>query len=281
MNSYRTLVDTEALARHLDDPRWRIFDCRHDLAQPALGAKQYLEGHVPGALFLHLDTDLSGPKNGTNGRHPLPDPQVFIALLGRAGLKREHQVVAYDAGNGTMAARLWWMLRWVGHENVAVLDGGFAKWVKEGREVTRALPEYQPAKYDGVPTAANVDAAYVAAHLGAGDTMILDARAPARFRGEAEPIDPVAGRIPGARNRFCTENLGTNGLFKRAEDLRREYGALLGDRTPHEVVHYCGSGVAACHNALSMEIAGFPGSRVYAGSWSEWISDPRRPQEKG
>lgn len=281
MNSYRTLVDTEALARHLDDPRWRIFDCRHDLAQPALGAKQYLEGHVPGALFLHLDTDLSGPKNGTNGRHPLPDPQLFITLLGRAGLKREHQVVAYDSGNGTMAARLWWMLRWVGHENVAVLDGGFAKWVKEGREVTRALPEYQPAKYDGVPTAANVDAAYVAAHLGEGDTMLLDARAPARFRGEAEPIDPVAGRIPGARNRFCTENLGTNGLFKRAEDLRREYGALLGDRTPHEVVHYCGSGVAACHNALSMEIAGFPGSRVYAGSWSEWISDPRRPQEKG
>jgi thiosulfate/3-mercaptopyruvate sulfurtransferase len=281
LNSYRTLVDTEALARHLDDPRWRTFDCRHDLAQPALGAKQHLEGHVPGALFLHLDTDLSGPKNGSNGRHPLPDPQVFIALLGRAGLTRGHQVIAYDAGNGTMAARLWWMLNWVGHESAAVLDGGFAKWVKEGREVTRALPEYQPAKYDGVPTAANVDAAYVAAHLGAGDTMLLDARAPARFRGEAEPIDPVAGRIPGARNRFCTENLGTNGLFKRAEDLRREYGVLLGDRTPHEVVHYCGSGVAACHNALSMEIAGFPGSRVYAGSWSEWISDPRRPQEKG
>ncbi len=281
MNSYRTLVDTEALARHLDSPLWRVFDCRHDLAQPALGAKQYLDDHIPGAQFLHLDADLSGPKNGTNGRHPLPDPQVFIALLGRAGLTREHQVIAYDAGNGTMAARLWWLLNWVGHESAAVLDGGFAKWVKEGRKVTRALPEYQPAKYDGVPTAANVDAAYVAAHLGAGDTMLLDARAPARFRGEAEPIDPVAGRIPGARNRFCTENLGTNGLFKRAEDLRREYGALLGDRTPHEVVHYCGSGVAACHNALSMEIAGFPGSRVYAGSWSEWIVDPRRPQEKG
>jgi thiosulfate/3-mercaptopyruvate sulfurtransferase len=204
-----------------------------------------------------------------------------MRTLGAAGVDSNKQVVAYDDKMGVYAARLWWMLRWLGHENVAVLDGGFAKGVKEGREVTRALPEYQPAKYDGVPTAANVDAAYVAAHLGAGDTMILDARAPARFRGEAEPIDPVAGRIPGARNRFCTENLGTNGLFKRAEDLRREYGALLGDRTPHEVVHYCGSGVAACHNALSMEIAGFPGSRVYAGSWSEWISDPRRPQEKG
>ena len=171
MNSYRTLVDTEALARHLDDPRWRIFDCRHDLAQPALGAKQYLEGHVPGALFLHLDTDLSGPKNGTNGRHPLPDPQVFIALLGRAGLTRGHQVIAYDAGNGTMAARLWWMLNWVGHESAAVLDGGFAKWVKEGREVTRALPEYPPTAYAGTPAAANVDAAYVEAHLGAGAVL--------------------------------------------------------------------------------------------------------------
>ena len=168
-----------------------------------------------------------------------------------------------------------------GHENVAVLDGGYAKWAKEGREVTRALPEYKPAKYDGVPAAANVDAAYVAAHLGAGDTMLLDARAPARFRGEAEPIDPVAGRIPGAKNRFCTENLAADGLFKSAEELRNEFAPLLAGRPPHEVVHYCGSGVAACHNALSMEIAGLPGSRLYAGSWSEWISDPRRPQEKG
>jgi thiosulfate/3-mercaptopyruvate sulfurtransferase len=278
---FSTLVSTETLAPHLSDPAWRIFDCRHDLAQPALGATQYLAGHVPGALFLHLDTDLSAPRNGKNGRHPLPDPQAFISLLGRKGLKRVHQVVAYDAGNGTMAARLWWMLRWVGHENVAVLDGGYAKWVKEGREVTRALPQYPPSAYAGAPAAANVDAAYVEAHLGASDTLLLDARAPARFRGEAEPIDPVAGRIPGARNRFCTENLGTDGLFKRAEDLRMEFGALLGDRTPQEVVHYCGSGVAACHNALSMEIAGFPGSRVYAGSWSEWIADPLRPQEKG
>jgi thiosulfate/3-mercaptopyruvate sulfurtransferase len=276
-----TLASTGDLAAHLTDPQWRVFDCRHDLAEPALGAKQYLEGHIPGALFLHLDTDLSGPRNGTNGRHPLPDPQTFISLLGRKGLKREHQVVAYDAGNGTMAARLWWMLRWAGHEYVAVLDGGYAKWVKEGREVTRALPQYPPSAYAGAPAAANVDAAYVEAHLGASDTMLLDARAPARFRGEAEPIDPVAGRIPGARNRFCNENLGADGLFKRAADLRKEFGALLGDRTPQEVVHYCGSGVAACHNALSMEIAGFPGSRVYAGSWSEWIADPRRPQEKG
>jgi thiosulfate/3-mercaptopyruvate sulfurtransferase len=279
---FSTLVSTETLGTHLTDPLWRVFDCRHDLARPALGASQYLLAHLPGAQFLHLDTDLSAPKNGENGRHPLPDPQTFISLLGHQGLKREHQVVAYDAGNGTMAARLWWMLRWVGHENVAVLDGGYLKWVSEGREVTRAVPEYKPTGYEGgVPAAANVDAAYVASHLGANDTLLLDARAPARFRGETEPIDPVAGRIPGARNRFCSENLAADGLFKRAEDLRKDFGALLGDRTPQEIVHYCGSGVAACHNALSMEIAGFPGSRLYAGSWSEWISDPRRPQEKG
>ena len=276
-----TLVSTGDLAAHLIDPLWRVFDCRHDLAQPALGAKQYLEGHVPGALFVHLDTDLSAPRNANNGRHPLPDPHVFAALLGRTGLTREHQVVAYDATNGTMAARLWWMLRWVGHENAAVLDGGYAKWVNEGRDVTRALPEFKPTTYVGKTTAAKVDAAHVAAHLGSSDTLLVDARAPARFRGESEPIDPVAGRIPGARNRFCTENLATDGLFKSAGALNDEFTSLLAGRAAREVVHYCGSGVAACHNQLAMEIAGLAGSRLYAGSWSEWIADPARPREKG
>lgn len=276
MKPYRTLVDTGALARHLDDPKWRIFDCRHDLAQPALGVKQYLDDHIPGALFLHLDADLSAPRTGANGRHPLPDPQAFLARLGRAGLRRAHQVVVYDAGNGTMAARLWWMLRWVGHQSVAVLDGGYAKWAKEGRTVTGGLPDYKPTGFDGTPTAANVDAAYVAAHLGTGDTMLLDARAPARFRGEAEPIDAVAGRIPGAKNRFCTENLAADGLFKSADELRIEFASMLDGRDPREVVHYCGSGVAACHNLLAMEIAGLRGAKLYSGSWSDWISDPAR-----
>lgn len=279
---FSTLVSTEILAAYLTDPRWRVFDCRHDLVNPALGAQQFSKAHIPGACFAHLDHDLSAPKTGTNGRHPLPDPEVFLAWLGRQGLTPGDQVIAYDAGNGTMAARLWWMLRWVGHESAAVLDGGFEEWLVEGRPTTAEIAGFAPSEYDGtVRSAAQVDAAWVTSRIESRDILLLDARAPARFRGEAEPIDPVAGRIPGARNRFCAENLAADNRFKRAEDLRKEFGALLGDRDPQEIVHYCGSGVAACHNALAMEIAGFPGSRVYAGSWSEWIADPGRPQERG
>jgi len=273
------LVSTEALARHAE---WRVFDCRYDLGNPALGEQQYARAHIPGARFAHLDRDLSAPKSGANGRHPLPAPETLAAWLSAQGLRREDVVVAYDAGNGTMAARLWWTLRWLGHEAVAVLDGGYAKWVEEGRPVSAEVPEFPALRYETAQRAeAAVDAACVERHLGASDLLLLDARAAARFRGESEPIDPVAGRIPGARNRFCGENLTAEGRFKGAETLRREYGALLGDRAPREIVHYCGSGVAACHNALAMEIAGFPGSRVYVGSWSEWLADPRRPREKG
>ena len=272
------LVSTEALARKLGE--WRIFDCRHDLAQPALGEAQYREGHIPGALFAQLDRDLSAPSNGRNGRHPLPDPGAFIAWLGLQGLKPEHRVVCYDAGNGSMAARLWWMLGWVGHPRVAVLDGGFAKWVKEGRPVTVEVPHFPPTHY---PARVRADKAIgvedVAKQL--GETLLLDARAPARFRGEEEPIDPVAGRIPGAWNRFNMRNLSPDGTFKPPAQLRAEFEALLGSRPASEVVHYCGSGVAACHNALAMELAGFPGARVYAGSWSEWMADPARPRERG
>jgi len=273
------LVTTDDLARHSE---WRVFDCRHDLGNPALGAQQYAGAHIPGALFVHLDRDLSAVKTGSNGRHPLPAPQVIASWLGKQGLRRDDLVVAYDAGNGTMAARLWWTLRWIGHDAVAVLDGGYAKWVEEERPVTAEVPAFATTAYVGRPQESRaVDAAFVENRLGASELLLLDARAAARFRGEAEPIDPVAGRIPGSRNRFCGENLTAEGRFKSAEALRREFGALLGDRTPGEIVHYCGSGVAACHNALAMEIAGFPGSRVYVGSWSEWIADARRPRAKG
>jgi thiosulfate/3-mercaptopyruvate sulfurtransferase len=181
-----------------------------------------------------------------------------------------------------MAARLWWMLRWAGHGAAAVLDGGLAKWLAESRPVTAETPRFPMTRYPGSARAAmRADAAYVEAHLGRGDTLLVDARAPQRWRGEVEPIDPEAGRIPGAMNRFCTVNLAPDGRFKSAEALRAEFGTLLGGASPAQVVHYCGSGVAACHNALAMEIAGLPGSRMYAGSWSEWIADPRRPREKG
>ena len=272
-----TLVATGELARH---PEWRVFDCRHDLMRHEIGEQQYSESHIPSASFAHLDRDLSAPKNGVNGRHPLPDPQVFIAWLGKQGLKPTDQVIAYDGGPGAMAARLWWMLRWVGHDAVAVLDGGFAKWVKEGRPVTAAVPSFPPATYPGKVRADRaVDVSYVQDHL--GELALVDARAPARWRGESEPIDPVAGRIPGSLNRFSSDNLQPDGTFKRPEVLKQEFLSVLGTRKLEAIVNTCGSGVAACHNLLAMEIAGLKGARLYAGSWSEWIADPARPRERG
>lgn len=276
--AHTTVVQTDTLAAN--QAAWRIFDCRHDLSKPALGEAQYREAHIPGAGFAHLERDLSGPKTGQNGRHPLPRPEVFIDWLGKQGLEAGQQVVCYDTGNGAMAARLWWMLRWVGHEAVAVLEGGLAKWRAEGRPVDAELPRFQPTRYVGrIRNDYAIDASRLERER---DTrLLLDARAPARFRGEQEPIDPVAGRIPGSVNRFCTENLTPEGRFKEAAQLRAEFLALLGARPSSEVVHYCGSGVAACHNLLAMEIAGLAGARLYPGSWSEWIADPHRPRERG
>ena len=273
-----TLVSTSELAQSF--PRWRVFDCRHDLARPELGEQQYREGHIPGALFAHLERDLSGRKTGRNGRHPLPEPQDFERWLEKTGLTPKDRAVCYDAGPGAMAARLWWMLRWIGHENVAVLDGGFAKWTKEGRPVTVDVPLFTRFNY---PIRARkdlaVDVTAVAKNL--KNSLLLDARAPVRYRGEQEPIDPVAGRIPGAANRFNMDNLSAEGVFKDKESIRKDFQEILGSRPPAEVIHYCGSGVAACHNLLAMEIAGLEGGKLYAGSWSEWSADPTRPQERG
>jgi len=272
-----TLVSTAELAERLQNPiALRIFDCRHDLANPALGEQQYAEGHIPGALFAHLDRDLSGPKTGKNGRHPLPEPKVFVGWLGKHGLQPTDQVVCYDGGSGAHAARLWWMLRWVGHPSVAVLDGGFAKWQKEGRPVSTEVKQPTGWTYPGRAQTSMV--AYLS-HVEKKfkKAALLDARAPARYRGEQEPIDPVAGRIPGAKNRFNNDNLTAEGTFKQPDVLRAEFDAVLAGRHPSDVINYCGSGVAACHNALAMEIAGLSGSRVYPGSWSEWSADPSRP----
>ncbi len=274
----RTLVSTAELAAHLG--AWRIFDCRHDLAKPELGESQYREAHIPGALFASLDRDLSAPKTGKNGRHPLPDPEVFGAWLGTLGLKPADQVVCYDAGNGAMAARLWWMLRWVGHEAVAVLDGGIAKWSKESRPVTADVPSFSATEYAiHLDEDAAVSVRTVQRRL--GQQLLLDARAPARYRGEQEPIDPEAGRIPGAKNRFNMDNVAADGTFKSSSELKSQFEAVLAGRPAAEVVNYCGSGVAATHNLLAMEIAGLKGARLFAGSWSEWIADPARPREKG
>jgi thiosulfate/3-mercaptopyruvate sulfurtransferase len=272
-----TLVSTAELAGH---PQWRIFDCRHDLAKPTLGEEQYRDAHIPGALFAHLDRDLSAPKTGRNGRHPLPDPKDFATWLEKSGVLRTDQVVCYDAGNGAMAARLWWMLRWIGHDKVAVLDGGFAQWVKEKRPTTIDVPIFTPFNYPiKLRKDFAVDVNLVSKNV--KNLFLLDARAPTRYRGEQEPIDPVAGRIPGAKNRFNADNLSTAGTFKTAAELKKDFAAVLGSSKPSEVIHYCGSGVAACHNLLAMEVAGLKGGKLYAGSWSEWSADPKRPQERG
>jgi len=270
-----TLVSTAELAAH---PRWRIFDCRHDLAKPELGEAQYREAHLPGALFAHLERDLSASKTGRNGRHPLPDPDDFVTWVEKGGLLPTDQVVCYDAANGAMAARLWWMLRWIGHDSVAVLDGGLAKWTREGRPVTSEVPVFTPSSYPiKLRSDLAVDVRRVEANL--DKSLLLDARAPARYRGEQEPIDPVAGRIKGASNRFNMDNVSPDGTFKPSSALKEEFQSVLKGRSPAAVIHYCGSGVAACHNLLAMESAGLPGGKLYAGSWSEWSSDPKRPKE--
>jgi thiosulfate/3-mercaptopyruvate sulfurtransferase len=279
--AHTTLVSTAELAAHLDDPTWVVFDCRHDLAKPESGALEYAKAHIPGARFMHLDRDLAGAPTGKNGRHALPEPQAFMRKLGAAGVAADSQVVAYDAKIGVYASRLWWMLRWLGYKNVAVLDGGYAKWIKEGRAVTDAVTQPAPAHFSGQPRAMSVDADDVLRSIGRPGRVLIDARSPDRYRGENETLDPVGGRIPGSLNRFYMDNLDAGGCFKPAAELHEVFSALLGDTAPDAVVHSCGSGVSACHNLLAMEIAGLSGSKLYPGSWSEWCSDARRPVEKG
>lgn len=280
--SHTTLVTVEETAAHLDDPDWVVCDCRHDLANYSAGYKAYRNGHIPGARFLHLDVDLSGPKTGLNGRHPLPHPATFCLRLGALGIGNNAQVVAYDETGGVYAARLWWMLRWVGHTRVAVLDGGWQAWTKAGKPVTVAQPEITATTFSGrMQPQAAVDSAQVLSHLQDRKALVVDARANDRYRGENETLDPVAGHIPGAVNRFFRTNLAEDGRFKPAEKLKQEFGAMLNGHTPGAIIHQCGSGVTACHNLLAMEIAGLAGSRLYPGSWSEWVSDRKRPVATG
>jgi thiosulfate/3-mercaptopyruvate sulfurtransferase len=274
---YSTRVSSALLAEHLDDPDWRVFDCRHQLTDPDAGGRAFAAEHLPGSLFLHLDRDLSGPMNGRNGRHPLPDPLLLAAKLGAAGVSVATQVVAYDDAGGAFAARLWWLLRWLGHDRVAVLDGGIDRWRAEDRSVVSAVPESVPTVLEVKLRDWVVCSAEVLVNLEERRFCLLDARSPDRFRGENETLDPVGGHIPGARNRFFRDNLDADGCFRPAAELRREYLALLAGVEPGAVVMTCGSGVTACHNLLAMEIAGLPGARLYAGSWSEWCSDPARP----
>ena len=276
------LVRTEELAQHLHDPAWVIFDCRHDLMDHARGRRMYGDGHIPGAHFAAVETDLSAAKTGRNGRHPLPAPQEFAAFLGKHGVTSTTKIVAYDDSGGLYSMRLWWMVRWIGLERVDVLDGGFQKWVAEGRALDRMVPSATPGRLEAKSNPAMVwSTADVLAGIGGKGNVLVDARTPERFRGETEPIDPVAGRVPGAVNRPYKQNLNSDLTFRAPAELRAELSTLTMGRSPEDVGHMCGSGVTACANLFAMEYAGLKGSKLYAGSWSEWITDPSRPVARG
>lgn len=272
------LVNTEQLALHLNDPAWVIFDCRHDLMDAARGGRVYRAGHIAGAHFASVDDDLSGVKTGANGRHPLPAAERFADFLARCGVSAASTMVAYDDAGGLYAARLWWMARWIGLTQVALLDGGLPKWIAEGRPITAEVPVAKPAALRARVDPSRVwSAADVLGHLSDPKFALIDARAAERYRGEVEPMDPVAGHIPGAVNRFYKANLNADLSFRPAAELKQEFNTLIENRAPENVGHQCGSGITACANLFAMEYAGLGGSKLYAGSWSEWVADPARP----
>jgi thiosulfate/3-mercaptopyruvate sulfurtransferase len=275
---FTTLISIDQLAV---DTKCVIVDCRFDLGNPDWGREAYAAGHIPRAVYAHLDADLSGVKTGANGRHPLPSPEAVRATFSRLGIGSGVQVVAYDEGSGMYASRLWWLLRWMGHNAVAVLDGGFAKWTSENRPTTSGDEHNAPREFVGEPRNDMTVDAETVARLGADPRWtIVDARAPERYRGEVEPLDRVAGHIPSAVNHFFKKNLDERGEFRSPDELRRMFDEVTGAVPPDQVVCYCGSGVTACHNLLALEHAGLPGSKLYPGSWSEWSSDESRPVER-
>ncbi len=279
---HTTLISTDTLAAHLDDTSWLIADCRYNLKDERWGHAQYVASHIAGAVFVNVAHDLAGPRTGTNGRHPLPSPEAISATFARLGIGDRTQVIAYDQDAGPYASRLWWMLRYLGHDAVAVLDGGFAKWVRERRPVrggdeTRPAATFTPHLRKEMRV--TVDDTF--AHLGDPSVVLIDARSPERFEGQSDPLDNVSGHIPGARNRFYRRNVADDGTMRPAGELRADFEGVLRAKSPDQAVMYCGSGVTACHNLLAMEHAGLRGAKLFAGSWSEWEADTDRPVEKG
>ncbi|MBB3214586.1 thiosulfate/3-mercaptopyruvate sulfurtransferase [Herbaspirillum sp. Sphag1AN] len=282
--AYTTLISAAELATHSNDSRFVIVDCRHDLLNPDVGPAAYSAGHIAGARFAHLDKLLSGTKIGIDGqfkgRHPLPQRQDFIAAMQSLGINNDTQVIAYDAVDGRYAARLWWLLRWVGHAQIAVLDGGLQAWQTHGGAIDTSIPEVATGNLEAhPPLVESVDAAIVLNNISEKKMTLVDARSADRYRGENETIDPVGGHIPGAKNRFFLDNLESDGRFKPAAALRSEWNTLL--EHPQQAIMQCGSGVTACHNLLALEIAGLSGAKLYPGSWSEWCAEPSRPVATG
>ena len=280
--SFSTIISTEDLADRLGDPLIVVVDVRSSLADADYGGRAFALGHIPGAVYADLSRDLSDPPGGGRGRHPLPDVSTMSSTFGGMGISRDSQVVAYDDADGMYASRLWWMLRYLGHDRVAVLDGGFAKWVLEGHTVSTESFAPEPVPFHAEPNpgmlamAEEVDSMRLDPRR-----LLIDSRAPDRYRGENETIDPVAGHIPGAKNRFFRKNVRDDGTMRAATELGAELREQLGGLEPSDAIVYCGSGVTACHNLLAMEHAGLGGARLYAGSWSEWISDESRPVAVG
>ena len=273
------LIQPDALADLVDSGSVALFDCRFDLADPAAGAAAFRAGHIPGAWYLDLDSDLSGPADGPDGRHPLPERSALVATLRAAGVRQGVQVVVYDDAGGAIAARAWWLLRWLGHDDVALLDGGWQAWSASGRALAagEASPRPEGDFRERPPLVGTTGAAEIVDALGSDRLLVIDARTPERFAGEPHPLDAVAGHIPGARNRFYRDNLDDAGRFRPADELRAAFADVLRETPPDRAVLQCGSGVTACHDLLAMEIAGLAGARLYPGSWSGWIADPDRP----
>lgn len=278
------LISPQALEQRRSQPGLVILDCRFALDDPDYGQRSYAEGHIAGASFADLERDLSGPVlKGVTGRHPLPGPDALIARLRAWGINNDSDIVLYDDGPGAYAARAWWLLAWLGkRDGIYLLDGGLKAWHAAGLPLSLDPPATVPGTFNGTPDAdLLVDANTLQQRLGQPDMTLLDARALPRFKGEVEPIDPVAGHIPGAQCAAFTDNLGADGRFLPADQLKQRFAEKLGDRSPTGLVAYCGSGVTACHNLFALSLAGYPLGRLYAGSWSEWINDPQRGVAKG
>lgn len=279
---FTTLITTEELAANLHDPDWVIVDCRFDLMDKEWGEEEYTQFHIPGAVFAHQERDLCSPVTPITGRHPLPDPDKFIATLRLMGINNASQVIVYDTTGGGMSARLWFLLKYYGHDSVTLLDGGLPAWVSENRPTNGGVETRQPGSFTGVPKAEMVVTTdEVKEIMREKGRALIDSRSPERFRGEVEPIDTVAGRIPGALNRFYGDNLDNDGYFKPSQTLYQTFKQILGTIKPENAVVYCGSGTTACHNLVAMTHAGLPMPKIYIGSWSEWIRDPENPIEKG
>lgn len=276
--NYTTIVSPTTLKENIDNPDWVILDCRIVLISPEAGKNAYIDNHIANAHYVHLEDDFSSPITPESGRHPLPDMQNLKKRLGELGIDSSKQVVVYDDTFGAYATRIWWQIRAMGHQNVAVLDGGLIGWLMHELKLTKEIPAPKASTFDGEFDASGVvTTEQIQANLNAPSFTVLDARSPERFRGEEEPLDTVAGHVPNAINRAFQANLDEKGYFLSVEELKEAYQPLIDDAENNQIVNMCGSGVTACHNLLAMEIAGFTDSKLYIGSWSEWIRDSERP----